>query len=156
MAHQHKATIEWNRGSAEFLKGRYSREHTWRFDGGLSVAASSSPSVVPVPWSNIAAIDPEEAYVASIASCHMLTFLHVARLGGFDVESYQDEAVGHMAPNEKRVPWVATVILNPKIGYTGDKRPSHEEEAHLHHLAHEQCFIAQSVKTEIKVAGFDA
>jgi len=150
---QHKATIEWNRGSAEFLKGRYSREHTWRFDGGLSVAASSSPAVVPVPWSNIAAIDPEEAFVASIASCHMLTFLHVARQGGFAVDSYEDEAVGHTAPNEKRIPWVATVTLNPKIVYGGDKRPTAEEEAHLHHLAHEQCFISQSVKTEVTVAG---
>jgi len=150
---QHKATIDWNRGSAEFSKGRYSREHTWRFDGGLSVAASSSPAVVPVPWSNIAAIDPEEAFVASIASCHMLTFLHVARLAGFDIESYEDEAVGHTAPNEKRVPWVATVTLNPKIVYGGDKRPTAEEEAHLHHLAHEQCFISQSVKTAVTVAG---
>jgi len=150
---QHKATIDWNRGSGEFLKGRYSREHTWRFDGGLSVSASSSPAVVPVPWSNIAAIDPEEAFVASIASCHMLTFLHVARLAGFEIESYEDEAVGHTAPNEKRIPWVATVTLNPKIVYGGDKRPTAEEEAHLHHLAHEQCFISQSVKTAVTVAG---
>src|SRR3569623_2804287 len=147
--------IEWNRGSAVFSKGRYSREHTWRFDGGLSVAAASSPSVVPLPWSNVAAIDPEVAFVASLSSCHMLTFLHVARLGGVDVASYQDQAVGHTAPNEKRVPWVATVVLNPKIAYAGDKRPTAEEEAHLHHLAHEQCFIAQSVKTEVKVSGIE-
>ena len=152
---QHKATIDWNRGSGEFSKGRYSREHTWRFDGGLSVAASSSPSVVPAPWSNSAAIDPEEAFVASLSSCHMLTFLHLARLAGFDIESYQDEAVGHTVPNEKRVPWVANVTLHPKIVYSGDKRPTPEEEAHLHHEAHEQCFIAQSVKTEVKVAGID-
>jgi len=152
---QHKATIDWNRGSGDFSKGRYSREHKWLFDGGLSVAASSSPAVVPVPWSNIAAIDPEEAFVASLASCHMLTFLHVARLGGFDVESYVDEAVGHTTPNEKRIPWVATVVLNPKIVYGGDKRPTPEEEARLHHLAHEQCFIAQSVKTAVKVAGIE-
>jgi len=153
---QHKATIDWNRGSGEFLKGRYSREHTWRFDGGLSVAASSSPSVVPAPWSNSAAIDPEEAFVASLSSCHMLTFLHLARLAGFDIESYQDDAVGHTAPNEKRVPWVATVTLQPKIVYAGDKRPTPEEEAHLHHQAHEQCFIAQSVKTDVRVAGIES
>lgn len=153
---QHKATIDWNRGSGEFSKGRYSREHTWRFDGGLSIAASASPSVVPAPWSNLAAIDPEEAFVASLSSCHMLTFLHVARLAGFDIESYQDEAVGHTVPNEKRVPWVATVTLHPKIVYSGDKRPTPEEEAHLHHQAHEQCFIAQSVKTDVKVAGVDS
>jgi len=152
---EHKATIDWNRGDGDFLKGRYSREHKWLFDGGLSVPASSSPAVVPVPWSNIAAIDPEEAYVASLSSCHMLTFLHVARLAGFDVQSYQDDAVGHMAPNEKRVPWVASVVLHPKVVYAGEKRPTREEEAHLHHLAHEQCFISQSVKTAVTVAGME-
>jgi len=153
---EHKATIDWNRGDGDFLKGRYSREHKWMFDGGLSVPASSSPAVVPVPWSNIAAIDPEEAFVASLSSCHMLTFLHVARLAGFDVQSYQDDAVGHMAPNEKRVPWVASVVLHPKIVYAGEKRPTREEEAHLHHLAHEQCFVAQSVKTTVTVAGMES
>jgi organic hydroperoxide reductase OsmC/OhrA len=152
---QHIATVTWNRGTPEFLKGRYSREHTWTFDGGLTVEASSSPSVVPAPWSNPAGVDPEEAFVASLASCHMLTFLHVARLAGFQVDSYQDQAVGHMAPNDKRVPWVKAVTLNPHIVYGGDKRPSHDEEARLHHLAHEQCFIAQSVKTTVTVTGFD-
>ena len=93
--------------------------------------------------------------MASLASCHMLTFLHVARLAGFDVDHYQDEAVGHMAPNENRVPWVARVVLHPKIVYAGEKRPTREEEAHLHHLAHEQCFISQSVKTAVTVAGME-
>jgi len=153
---QHTATILWNRASPDFAKGRYSREHTWTFDGGLTVAASASPSVVPAPWSNPAGIDPEEAFVAALASCHMLTFLHVARQAGFQVESYRDQAVGQMAPNEKRVPWVKSVTLNPSIVYGGDKRPSHEEEARLHHLAHEQCFISQSVTTEVTVAGFEA
>jgi organic hydroperoxide reductase OsmC/OhrA len=152
---QHSATVSWNKSTPDYAKGRYSREHTWIFDGGLSVAASASPSVVPAPWSNPACIDPEEAFVASIASCHMLTFLHVARLAGFQIESYEDHAVGHMAPNERRVPWIKSVELNPQIVYGGDKRPSREEEAHLHHQAHEQCFISQSVKTEIAVAGFD-
>jgi organic hydroperoxide reductase OsmC/OhrA len=152
----HIATVAWNHASPDFLKGRYSREHTWTFDGGLTVAASASPSVVPAPWSNPAGVDPEEAFVASLASCHMLTFLHVARQAGFQIESYEDQAVGHMAPNEKRVPWVKSVTLNPRIVYGGDKRPAHEEEARLHHLAHEQCFIAQSVKTAVNVAGFDA
>src|SRR5262245_29729352 len=91
----HKATISWKRDSAEFLQGRYSREHTWTFDGGLTVPASSSPSVVRAPFSNPAHVDPEEAFVASISSCHMLTFLHVARVAGFQVDSYDDEAVGH-------------------------------------------------------------
>ena len=151
----HTATISWNRATPDFAKGRYSREHTWSFDGGLTVAASASPSVVPAPWSNPAGIDPEEAFVAALASCHMLTFLHVARQAGFQVESYRDQAVGQMAPNEKRVPWVQSVTLNPSIVYAGDKRPSHQEEGHLHHLAHEQCFISQSVKTAVTVAGFE-
>jgi len=152
---EHKATILWNHPSPDYLKGRYSREHTWSFDGGLTVPASASPSVVPVPMSNPAHIDPEEAFVASLSSCHMLTFLHVARLGGFQIERYEDHAVGHMTPNERKVPWVSSVTLNPSIVYAGDKRPTPEEEARLHHLAHDQCFISQSVKTEVKVAGFE-
>jgi organic hydroperoxide reductase OsmC/OhrA len=152
---EHKATIVWKKPTPEYLRGRYSREHTWSFDGGLTVPASSSPSVVPVPLSNPANIDPEEAFVASLSSCHMLTFLHVARQAGFQIESYEDEAVGHMSPNERNVPWVSSVTLNPKIVYAGDKRPTPEEEARLHHLAHEQCFISQSVKTDVKVAGVD-
>src|SRR5215470_5188497 len=102
---EHRCTISWKSHGGEFMKGRYSREHTWTFDGGQTVPASASPSVVRVPFSNPACVDPEEAYVASIASCHMLTFLHVARLAGFEIDSYEDEAVGHMTPNERRVPW---------------------------------------------------
>ena len=92
--------------------------------------------------------------MASVSSCHMLTFLHVARQAGFQIDSYEDEAVGELAKNERGVPWVAVVTLNPKIVYAGDKRPTHEEEAELHHKAHDGCFISQSVKTEVKVAGF--
>jgi organic hydroperoxide reductase OsmC/OhrA len=108
---------------------------------------------VRVPFSNPANVDPEEAFVASISSCHMLTFLHVARLAGFQIDSYVDQAVGHTTPNERRVPWVSTVALNPLIVYGGDNRPTPEQERQLHHQAHEGCFIAQSVKTEIKVVG---
>jgi organic hydroperoxide reductase OsmC/OhrA len=150
---EHRATISWKNGSAEFMQGRYSREHTWTFDGGFTVPASAAPSVVRPPLSNPAHVDPEEAFVASLSSCHMLTFLHVARLAGFAIESYDDEAVGHMTPNERRVPWVSSVTLNPKIVYGGDKRPTPEEESRLHHQAHDGCFIAQSVKTDVKVAG---
>jgi organic hydroperoxide reductase OsmC/OhrA len=152
---QHKATICWSASTPEYMSGKYSREHTWTFDGGLSVPASSSPAVVRVPLSNPANVDPEEAYVASLSSCHMLTFLHVARLAGFHVDRYDDEAVGEMAKNERGIPWIATVTLNPKVTYAGDKRPSAAEEAELHHKAHDGCFVSQSVKTEVKVAGVE-
>src|SRR3974390_2034102 len=104
---EHKATIRWQRAGPEFLKGKYSREHTWTFDGGLTVPASSSPSVVPLPYSNAANVDPEEAFVASISSCHMLSYLFLACRQGFQVDSHQDEALGVMAKNDKGVPWVS-------------------------------------------------
>ena len=148
---EHKAIINWKRGGPDFLKGRYSREHTWTFDGGATVPASPSPLVVPVPWSNPANVDPEEAFVASIASCHMLTWLFLASRAGYEVESYRDEAVGVMTKNEKGVPWVSAVTLNPFIVYAGSKRPDAAEDAWLHHLAHEQCFIANSIKTVVTV-----
>ena len=120
---QHKATISWKGGGSDYAAGRYSREHSWSFDGGLTVPASSSPAVVRPPMSNPANVDPEEAYVAAISSCHMLTFLHVARIAGFQIDAYDDEAVGDMAKNAEGVSWVATVTLNPRITYGGDKRP---------------------------------
>jgi len=150
---EHKAAVRWKlAGDAEaFLKGRYSREHTWTFDGGVTVPASPSPGVVPAPWSNPAHVDPEEAYVAAISSCHMLTFLYVAMRQGFVLTSYEDDAVGVMRKNERGAIWVGAVTLSPRIAYGGDKRPSDEEVAQLHHAAHEQCFIANSVKTEIRI-----
>src|SRR5437773_11326505 len=96
---EHKAIIRWKRTSPDFLKGKYSREHTWTFDGGVTLSASPSPSVVPAPWSNPALVDPEEAYVASISSCHMLTFLYPAGRRGFQIDSYEDEAAGVMTKN---------------------------------------------------------
>ena len=151
---EHRATIEWAGGAAaaDFLRLRYTRAHRWTFDGGLSVDASSSPSVVPAPWSNPAGVDPEEAFVASISSCHMLTFLFVAAKAGFAVASYRDDAVGAMAKNERGAAWVAKVTLSPRITYAGDKQPTTEELAKLHHAAHDGCFVANSVKTEIVVA----
>lgn len=148
---EHRATINWRRTSPDFLLGKYSREHTWSFDGGVTVPASSAPSVVPVPYSNPAAVDPEEAFVASVSSCHMLSFLYVACKQGFEIDSYADEAIGHMTRNEKGIPWVGTVVLNPRIAFSGRRIPTAEELEHLHHQAHEQCFIANSIKTEIKV-----
>lgn len=148
---EHKAIIKWKCEGTDFLKGRYSREHTWTFDGGATVAASASPSVVPVPFSNPANVDPEEAFVASISSCHMLTFVFLAGRQGFQVDSYDDEAIGVMTKNDRGVPWVSKVTLNPRIVYSGAKMPSASAVEHLHHLAHEQCFIANSIKTEIVV-----
>src|SRR5688572_18361666 len=112
---EHKATLHWICNGPDFLKGKYSREHTWTFDGGATLSASPSPAVVPAPWSNTALVDPEEAYVASIASCHMLTFLWFAARGGFQADSYHDDAVGVVTKNERGVPWVSKVTLNPKI-----------------------------------------
>ena len=149
---EHKATIQWTNNGPDFLKGRYSREHTWTFDGGLTVPASSSPSVVPLPWSNAANIDPEEAYVASLSSCHMLTFLWFAGKAGFLLESYLDRAVGVMAKNERGAFWVSKVTLSPEIVWGGGKAPTAAELEQLHHRAHEECFIANSVKTEVVVA----
>jgi organic hydroperoxide reductase OsmC/OhrA len=132
------------------MKGRYSRAHAWTFDGGVTVQASPSPSVVPAPWSDAAHVDPEEAYVASIASCHMLTFLYLAAKRGFAVESYLDDAVGVMTKNERGRPWVSKVTLAPRITWS-ERVPTAGELEELHHGAHDECFIANSVKTEIVV-----
>jgi organic hydroperoxide reductase OsmC/OhrA len=147
---EHKATIKWQFEEGDFLKGRYSRQHTWIFDGGVVVPASASPAVVPAPYSNPADVDPEEAYVASLSSCHMLTYLYVAQRKKYEVEAYEDEAVGTVTKNERGVPWVSAVVLNPRVRYRGNA-PSREEEEQLHHTAHEQCFISNSVRTEVSV-----
>src|SRR4030095_12282341 len=114
---EHKASIKWNFSTGDFLKGTYSREHTWTFDGGVTVPASSSPLAVRPPFSNPANVDPEEAYVASLSSCHMLTHLFVASRKGFEIVSYEDDAVGTMTKNERGIPWVSSVILRPRIAY---------------------------------------
>ena len=114
--------------------------------------ASPSPHVVPAPFSNASNVDPEEAYVASISSCHMLTYLYLASRQGFQVDSYQDEALGVMTKNEKGVPWVSLVTLHPKIAYSGQKLPTLAEEQQLHHSAHQQCYIANSIKTNVRIA----
>jgi organic hydroperoxide reductase OsmC/OhrA len=149
----HRATIAWQSTAAAdaFVKGRYSREHTWTFDGGVTVAASPSPSVVPAPWSNPAHVDPEEAFVAAVSSCHMLTFLFVAAKAGFAVERYVDHAVGTMTKGD-RGPWISRVTLAPAITFAGAP-PSAAELATLHHAAHDGCFIANSIKTDVVVEG---
>lgn len=152
---QHSAIIRWTRSGPDFLKRRYYRAHTMSFDGGLTIAGSSSPHVVPLPWSDAAAVDPEEAFVASVSSCHLLWFLDVACTSLFIVDSYEDEAVGVMSPNERGVPWISRITLRPRITWSGDRPPTAAEVAHLHHLAHEQCFIAASIKTEVVVEAVD-
>jgi len=147
----HTATIKWTADDADFLRGRYSRAHTWTFDGGLQVAASSSPSVVPVPMSNPAGVDPEEAFVASLSSCHMLTFLYEAMRKKLVVTGYVDEAVGTMSKNAEGVPWMSKVVLRPRITWGGGGPPAPEVERALHEAAHHGCFIAQSVKTDVTV-----
>ncbi len=148
---EHKAMVEWRQSGPDFRKGQYSRAHAWRFDGGVEVPASASPAAVAAPWCDPTAVDPEEAYVASIASCHMLWWLALAAKEGFDVTSYRDEAVGAMTPDEGGVPWVSTVVLHPQIRY-GARSAGPTDEARLHELAHARCFIANSVKTQISVA----
>ncbi len=145
------ATISWKRTGPDFLKGNYSREHTWSFDGGFVVPASPSPSSVKEPYSNPANVDPEEAFVASISSCHMLTYLFLASRQGYQIDSYHDEVYGVMTKNKKGVFWVSTVTLRPKIAFSGDRTPSAADVANLHHLAHEQCYVANSVKTRVSV-----
>jgi organic hydroperoxide reductase OsmC/OhrA len=152
MAHEYRAEIRWTRGEAQFIDNRYSRSHVWRFDGGVEVPASASPLVVPPPLSVAAAVDPEEAFVAALASCHMLFFLSFAAKAGFVVERYEDAAIGIMAKNERGRLFVSKVTLSPMIVFTGAKRPSDRDIDELHHRSHEQCFIANSVKTEIVVA----
>lgn len=148
---EHKARIEWKLRDGDFSKGQYSREHTWTFDGGFTVPASPSPAVVRPPYSNPESVDPEEAFVASISSCHMLTFLYLASRAGFVVTSYDDAAVGVLTKNERGVPWVSRVALNPIVAYSGTP-PSAEKERELHHEAHLQCFISNSIKTTVSVA----
>ena len=153
MAHQYHATVRWTRGGAAFTDQRYSRGHSWTFDGGITVPASSSPLSVKLPYSVAEAVDPEEAFVAAVASCHLLTFLYVAAKQGFVVEDYSDDAVGEMTKNERGKLWVSKVILAPAITFAGEKRPTPEQLDELHHLAHEECFIANSVKSEVVVRG---
>jgi organic hydroperoxide reductase OsmC/OhrA len=153
MAHQYRATVKWKRDGSAFTDQRYSRGHSWSFDGGITVPASSSPLSVRLPYSVAEAVDPEEAFVAALASCHMLTFLYVAAKQGFVVDEYADDAVGEMSKNERGKMWVSKVMLAPAIIFAGEKRPSPEQLDELHHLAHEECYIANSVKSEVVVQG---
>ncbi len=147
---QYTSKILWNRNGALFSDNRYSRKHLWQFDGGVEVPASSSPQVVRLPLSEAAAVDPEEAFVASLASCHMLWFLDIAARGGFIIDSYVDDAVGTLAKNSDGKFAMTIVTLKPHVIFSGDKRPSHEDIQRMHHKAHDECFIATSVKSEVR------
>ena len=145
------ATIRWTRtGDGDFTKGQYSRAHEWAFDGGVTVPASASPHVVPAPWSDVAGVDPEEAFIASLSSCHMLFFIDFARRDGLTVESYVDEAEGVMEKRADGKIAMTRVTLRPRINWGGDT-PDEATIADLHHSAHEACFIANSVNTEVTV-----
>jgi organic hydroperoxide reductase OsmC/OhrA len=148
---RHAVRINWERGDAAFLDNRYSRAHRWHFDGGAEVPASSSPHVVRAPMSDPSAVDPEEAFVASIASCHMLWFLSLAAAAGFRVDRYDDSAEGRMEKDAGGRMAITHVTLRPEVTCSGDRMPTTAELDRLHHEAHERCFIANSVRTEIVV-----
>jgi organic hydroperoxide reductase OsmC/OhrA len=148
--HEHQARILWARGTAAFIDNRYSRAHTWTFDGGLTVPASSSPHVVRVPMSVEAAVDPEEALVAALASCHMLWFLSLAAGRGLLVEDYSDAAAGVMGHNAAGRVAMVRVTLHPRARFSGPNLPPRAAIVQLHAQAHEDCFIANSVTTEVR------
>jgi organic hydroperoxide reductase OsmC/OhrA len=150
-SHEHRARVHWERGSAPFTDNRYSRGHSWHFDGGVEVPASSSPHVVRVPLSVEAAVDPEEALVASLSSCHMLWFLSLAAAEGWRVDDYSDEAVGVMGRNAAGKEAMVRVTLRPRVKLSGERVPGRADLARLHHRAHEECFIANSVNTAVQV-----
>jgi len=154
--HTYTASISWKSESAEsFAANKYSRAHEWSFDGGVTVPASSSPHAVRVPFSVEAAVDPEEALVASASSCHMLSFLWVVSKNGFICDSYEDNAEGLMTANEDGRQWISKITLDPQIVWVGDKVPTDEELAAMHHEAHEICYIANSIKSEILIKGYE-
>ncbi|NUR44588.1 MAG: OsmC family peroxiredoxin [Sphingomonas sp.] len=145
------ATIRWTRDrNTDFAKGQYSRAHEWRFDGGLTVPASPSPHIVPAPWNDPAGIDPEEAFVASLSSCHMLFFVDFARRAGFVVDAYVDEAEGVLEKRADGKMAMTRVTLRPRITWGGEA-PADSTIAELHHQAHEACFIANSVNSEVTI-----
>ena len=145
----HTATVVWERATNDpFAGSRFSRAHRWSFDGGLNLPASSSPAVIP-RYSDPAGIDPEEAFIASLSSCHMMTFLYLAAKRGLIINRYEDHAEGELTRNEDGRFWLSRVTLRPRIDWDGEP-PDTATADELHHLAHEECFIANSVRTEVK------
>lgn len=149
---QFEAKLEWHRDGQDFAGQRYSRAHEWQFDGGLRVPASSSPLSVPLPMSNADNLDPEEALVAATSSCHMLFFLSLAAQRGFIIDHYRDHALGLLEPDADGKMAMTRITLRPSIVFSGPAQPSPPELDALHHLAHDKCYIANSLKTEVIVA----
>lgn len=147
---KHAAEVTWLRDGQDFLDKRYSRRHALRFDGGVEVPGSSSPHVVPVPMSAVAAIDPEEAFVSSLASCHMLWFLSIAAARRYRVDRYFDSAVGVLEKNAEGRMAMTVVTLRPQVVFSGARVPTREQVERMHHLAHDECYIANSVRTEVR------
>ena len=144
------ATTTWLRDSQPFTDRRYSRQHLWRFDGGAVVPASSSPQVVPLPMSDAEAVDPEEAFVAALSSCHLLWFLDLACRAGWVVDSYQDDASGVLARDASGQLAMTTVTLRPLVRFANPRQPDAAEIHRLHHAAHAACFIANSVRSDVR------
>ena len=145
------ARITWERGDAVFIDRRYSRRHTIAFDGGVTIPGSASPRVVRPPMSDETAVDPEEMFVACLSNCHMLWFLELSAREHFRVDRYVDEAEGEMEKNAEGKLAMTRVTLRPKVEFSGEKIPTPEEVERLHHRAHEECFIASSVKSDVRI-----
>lgn len=149
----HGCNVAWSRGSATFTDLQYSRRHVWRFDGGAEVPGSSSPHSVRVPWSDPAAVDPEEALVAAVASCHMLWFLSLAAAEGYVVDSYEDSAEAVLGPIGFGRQGITDVVLRPQVVFSGERQPDARAFEALHHVAHERCYIANSLRSAVRVEG---
>ena len=146
------AEVNWTRANDDnYIDNKYSRAHEWSFDGGITIQASSSPHIVPLPYSVEANVDPEEAFIASLSSCHMLFFLSIAAKNRYVVDSYLDNTVGSMEKGENGKTSMTKVTLRPNIQFSDERKPTREQLEKMHHQAHEQCFLANSVKTEIIV-----
>ncbi len=148
---KYNATIRWSRSQKPFIDNQYKRTHQWEFDGGETIRASSSPDIVPAPLSDPSAVDPEEAFVAALSSCHMLWFLSIAAKAGYIVDKYEDKAEGILAKNKHGKDAITEVTLFPEVRYQHKHVPTGKENQQMHHQAHEQCFIANSVKTIIRI-----
>lgn len=146
--------VLWKKGAAEgFTDNKYSRVHQWSFDGGVAVKASSSPQVVPVPMSDASAIDPEEAFIAALSSCHMLFFLSIAASKSYVIDAYEDEAEGIMDKNENGQMAMTSVTLRPRVIFSDlHTAPGQDEVRELHALAHKRCFLANSVQSKINIS----